>query len=187
VRIGRRRPPGAGTPVDSLHSVSDLRSAPVPEPGEGDHQIGDPQAPLVVFYGDYTCPRCALAYERLRDAPVRLVFRHFALAKRHPRTLPLACAAEAAALQGRFWEFHASLFEDPAHTDDPHLWARVTELGLDLEDFERDRRSDAVLARVRGQTRDGMRAGITQTPTLVAGGRMLPGAPSPQEIEALTR
>ena len=101
--------------------------------------------------------------------------------------MPLACAAEAAALQGRFWEFHASLFEDPAHTDDPHLWARVEALGLDLERFERDRRSDAVLARVRGQTRDGMRAGITQTPTLVVDGQMLPGAPTLQEIEGLTR
>ena len=148
---------------------------------------GDPQAPLVIFYGDYTCPRCALAHERLQAAPLRIAFRHFAIAKRHPRATALACAAEAAALQNRFWEFHASLFEDPGHTDDPHLWERVRTLGLDLERFELDRRAEEVAARVREQTRAGMRAGITQTPTLIAGGRILPGAPTPIEIDALTR
>jgi len=167
--------------------VSDLRSAPAPPPGDGDHLTGDPQAPLVVFYGDYTCPRCALAHERLRGARLRLVFRHFALAKRHPRAMPLACAAEAAALQDRFWEFHASLFEDPAHTDDPHLWDRVRTLGLDLERFERDRRAEAIASLVRAQTRGGMRAGITQTPTLIANGRILPGVPAANEIDSLTR
>ena len=167
--------------------MSDLRSAPAPQPGDGDHLTGDPQAPLVIFYGDYACPRCALAHERLRDAPLRLLFRHFALAKRHPRAVPLACAAEAAARQDRFWEFHASLFEDPGHTGDPHLWERARRLGLDLERFERDRRADEVLALVRAQTRDGLRAGITQTPTLIAAGRILPGVPTPLEVDGLTR
>jgi protein-disulfide isomerase len=167
--------------------VSDLRSAPAPPAGDGEHLTGDPQAPLVIFYGDYTCPRCALAHERLRSAPLRVAFRHFALAKRHPRAVPLACAAEAAARQGRFWEFHASLFEDPAHTDDPHLWERARTLGLDLERFERDRRAEEVAALVRAQTRAGIRAGITITPTLIAGGTILPGVPAQIEIDALTR
>ena len=167
--------------------MSDLRSAPAPPPGDGDHLTGDPGAPLVVFYGDYTCPRCALAHERLREAPLRVAFRHFALARRSPRAVPLACAAEAAARQDCFWEFHDSLFADPAHTDDPHLWERVRALGLDLDRFERDRRADAVLEAVRAQTRAGMRAGITQTPTLIAAGRMLSGAPSREEIDVLTR
>jgi protein-disulfide isomerase len=167
--------------------VSDLRSAPAPAPGDGDHLTGDPQAPLVVFYGDYTCPRCALAHERLRDAPLALVFRHFALSARHPRAVPLACAAEAAALQGRFWEFHDALFGDPAHTDDPHLWQRVRTLGLDLDRFERDRRAPELAALVRGQTLAGMRAGITQTPTLLVDGTILPGVPTPGQIAALTK
>ena len=116
--------------------MTDLRSAPAPPLDDSDHVRGYARAPLVVFYGDYTCPRCALAHERLRELPVRLAFRHFAIAAKHPRAVPLACAAEAAAPQGRFWEFHDSLFEDPAHTDDPHLWARREALGLDLERFE---------------------------------------------------
>jgi protein-disulfide isomerase len=166
--------------------VSDLRSAPAPAVGESDHVRGDAAAPLVVFYGDYTCPRCAVAHARLRDAPVRLVFRHFALASRHPRSVPLACAAEAAARQGRFWEFHDTLFEDAAHSDDPHLWARARELGLDVERFERDRRDAEVAAIVRAQTRAGMRAGIAGTPTFLIAGALVPGIPAPEMIDRLT-
>jgi protein-disulfide isomerase len=166
--------------------VIDMRSAPVPEPSAEDHLRGDPGAPLVTFYGDYTCPRCALAHERLNGAPLRVAFRHFALAAKHPRAQPLACAAEAAALQGHFWEFHDALFADPGHTDDPHLWAHAEALGLDLDRFERDRRSDEVGERVRAQTRAGMRAGIAVTPTLIAGGTILPGAPDAELIARLT-
>jgi protein-disulfide isomerase len=166
--------------------MADLRSAPAPPLGDSDHVRGFARAPLVVFYGDYTCPRCALAHERLRDQPVRLAFRHFAIAAKHPRIVPLACAAEAAALQGRFWEFHDSLFEDPAHTDDPHLWARVEALGLDVERFEEDRRSSTVEARVREQTRGGMRAGIAETPSFHFEGRIHPGIPALSVIAGLT-
>lgn len=163
-----------------------MRSAPAPEPGAGDHLRGEADAPLVIFYGDYTCPRCALAHARLSAAPLRVVFRHFAIAAKHPRAQPLACAAEAAALQGRFWEFHDALFADPGRTDDPHLWSHAGALGLDLERFERDRRSDAVAQRVHTQTRAGMRAGIAVTPTLIAGGTILPGAPDAELIGRLT-
>jgi len=166
--------------------MTDLRSAPAPELGDADHVRGDPRASLVVFYGDYTCARCALAHVRLRDAALRLAFRHFAIAAKHPRAVPLACAAEAAARQGRFWEFHDSLFEDAAHTDDPHLWQRARTLGLDVERFERDRRDEQVAATVRSQTRSGIRAGIAETPTLLIDRRILPGIPPPELIAHLT-
>jgi protein-disulfide isomerase len=166
--------------------VSDLGSAPAPAVSGADHVRGDPGGPLVVFYGDYTCPRCAQAHDRLRDARLRLAFRHFAIAAKHPRAVPLACAAEAAARQGRFWEFHDSLFEDAAHTDDPHLWERARALGLDVERFERDRRDEAVVAIVRAQTRAGMRAGIAETPTLMIDRTMLPGIPPLDLADQLT-
>lgn len=148
---------------------------------------GSAGAPLVVFYGDYTCPRCAVAHERLRDAPLRVAFRHFAIAARHPRAVPLACAAEAAGLQGRFWEFHDALFADPGRIDDPHLWSRAQALGLELDRFERDRRSDELLALVRTRTRDGIRAGVAVTPTLFAGGETVAGAPDAHLIARLSR
>ena len=119
------------------------------------------------MYADFTCPRCAVAHARLRAEPVRVVFRHLALKARHPRAVALALAAEAAAAQGAFWPFHDSLFADQGRTDDPHLWARAEELGLDLDRFERDRRGDDAAARVKRDTREALRAGATTTPTIL--------------------
>jgi protein-disulfide isomerase len=150
-----------------------LRSAPIPELRADDHVRGD--GPLVVFYGDFACPRCVLAHSRLQERPVRRVFRHFALRAKHPRALALAQAAEAAALQGAFWAFHDSLYADPGRLDDPHLWERAGALGLDVERFDADRRSEAVAARVTRDVREAMRAGIVTTPTLVIDGVLHPG------------
>ncbi len=46
----------------------DLRTAPPPPLREDDHVRGDPGGALIVLYADFTCPRCALAHERLADA-----------------------------------------------------------------------------------------------------------------------
>jgi protein-disulfide isomerase len=166
--------------------VSDLSSAPAPPLEAADHLRGEASWPLVVLYADFTCARCALANARLHAEPLRIAFRHFAIAAKHPRAVPLACAAEAAGAQGRFWELHDALFEDPGHTDDPHLWRHAEALGLDVERFEHDRRSDALAARVREQTRAGMRAGVAVTPTLIVDGTILPGTPEPELIAKLT-
>ena len=106
-----------------------------------------------------------------------MVFRHFALKAKHPRAVPLALAAEAAAAQGAFWAFHDALYADQGRIDDPHLWARATELGLDLDRFEADRRAAGAAERVRRDTREALRAGATATPTLVRGAELLAGAP----------
>jgi protein-disulfide isomerase len=146
----------------------DLRSAPVPPLRDDDHVRGDRETPLILFYGDFACPRCAVEAKRLRDADARVVFRHFALKAKHQRAVPLALAAEAAARQGGFWAFHDALYEDQGRIDDPHLWARIQALGLDIERFERDRRDPAIAERVRRDVRDALRAGATTTPTLYA-------------------
>jgi len=166
--------------------MSDMRSAAPPPLASGDHLRGEESWPLVLFYADFTCPRCALAHARLSGTAVRVAFRHFAIAAKHPRAVALAGAAEAAGRQGRFWELHDALFADPAHTDDPHLWAHARALGLDLDRFERDRRSEEVLAIVREQTRAGMRAGVAVTPTLIAGATFAPGVPDAELIARLT-
>lgn len=57
-----------------------------------------------------------------------------------------------------------SLYADRGRVDDPHLWQRAERLGLDLERFEGDRRSEAAAARVRRDFRSGIRAGVTSTP-----------------------
>ena len=146
--------------------MEDLRSADVPPVREDDHVRGD--GPVVVFYADLSCPRCAVEHQRLRDDPARprVVFRHLALKARHPRALALAHAAEAAGAQDGFWAFADATFADQGRLEDPHLWARAGELGLDVDRFDAERRSEAVAARVQRDVKDALRAGATGTPTL---------------------
>jgi protein-disulfide isomerase len=155
--------------------LTDLGSAPVPGPSQEDHIRGAPADLVLIEYADFECPYCAALSAKLARLELRRVFRHFPVRSSHPRAWPAACAAEAAALQGRFWEMHDSLFADPARLEDPHLWDRAGTLGLDLARFERDRRSDEVRARVKRDFDSGVRAGVVTTPTLFAGGRMLAG------------
>ena len=140
----------------------------------------------MIEYGDYECPYCAKADLILADLPVRRVFRHFPVVSKHPRAQVLACAAEAAALQGRFWEMHDSLFGDQGRLDQPHLWQRCRDLGIDLDRFEDDRRSDAVADRVKRDFRSGIRAGVTTTPTLWVDGRPFPGVPDDDLLARLS-
>jgi protein-disulfide isomerase len=148
--------------------MPDLTSAPIPPVSDSDHVRGDVRDPeLLVMYADFTCPRCAVKALAMRDERRPVVFRHFALKTRHPRSVALAHAAEAAARQGAFWPFHDALFEDQGHQDDPHLWALAERLGLDVGRFEADRRCDQVVERVSRQLREGLRAGVTGTPALL--------------------
>src|SRR5215213_9640093 len=163
-----RRPARSRSPAP-ISSSTPLTSSGPPDPLPDDHVRGGGR--LVIEYGDYECPYCAKTDLLLAGLPIRRVFRHFPVVSKHPRAQVLACAAEAAALQGRFWEMHDSLFADQGHLDPPHLWQRCRELGIDVERFEADRRSDAVTERVRRDFRTGIRAGVTTTPTLWVDGR----------------
>ena len=139
----------------------------------------------MIEYSDLECPYCARASQLLDELPLRRVFRHFPVVSKHPRARALAVAAEAAALQGRFWEMHDSLLGDQGHLDDPHLWERCERLGLDLERFERDRRSDALAERVNHNFRSGIRAGVTTTPTMFVDGVAYSGVPDTDLLSIL--
>jgi protein-disulfide isomerase len=160
-------------------------STPPPELAPDDHVRGE--GPLVIEYGDLECPYCAKTDALLAGLPIRRVFRHFPVVSKHPRSRALAHAVEAAGLQGRFWQLHDSLYADQGRLDDPHLWARCRTLGLDLDRFESDRRSDAVGGRVERDFRSGIRAGVTTTPTLFTGGEAHPGVPGRALISLLER
>jgi protein-disulfide isomerase len=157
----------------------------LPELGEDDHIRGRPDAVIVVEYADFECPYCALLHERLLRAPIRRVFRHFPVRSSHPRAWAASCAAEAAALQGRFWEMHDSLYADQARLEDPHLWERATALGLDIDRFDVDRRSEEVLARVKRDFRAGVRCGVVTTPTVFLERQAHAGGAAVRLIEAL--
>jgi protein-disulfide isomerase len=126
-----------------------------------------------ILYLDLGCPHCAKTWAQINELDLRLVFRHFPVASKHPRAPALHAAAEAAGAQGSFWEMVDSLYADRGRVDDPHLWERVERLGLDLERFERERRSDAVAARVQRDFEGGIRAGVMGTPTAFVEGRVV--------------
>jgi protein-disulfide isomerase len=153
--------------------VSELTSASVPRMGSDDHVTGEGVEAIV--YADFGCPYCAAGWARLRELPLRLCFRHFPMASKHPRAPALHAAAEAAAVQGAFWEMCDSLYAERGRVDDPHLWERAQRFGIDLERFNRDRRSDQVQARIERDFASGIRAGVGGTPTGFVDGRMLRG------------
>lgn len=120
----------------------------------------------MIVYADLGCPHCASAWVEISRREATIVFRHFPVASKHPRSPALHAAAEAAGAQAHFFEMVDSLYADRGHVDDPHLWKRVEELGLDLDRFEADRRSDSVAARLRRDFVSGIRAGVTGTPAI---------------------
>lgn len=160
----------------------ELTSATVPPVGPEDHVDGEGRE--AILYVDLGCPHCAAVWGRIRGLPLRLCFRHFPMAGKHPRAPALHAAAEAAGLQGRFWEMCDSLYAERGRVDDPHLWERAERFGLDLERFEADRRSNGVHERVQHDFESGIRAGVTGTPAAFAGGRLITGGVE-RELAAL--
>ena len=132
----------------------------------------------LILYLDLGCPHCAATWAQVSSRPLRLVFRHFPVASKHPRAPALHAAAEAVALQGAeeaFWAFVDSIYGDQGRVDDPHLWERVEMLGLDVERFDRDRRSTATAERVRRDFQGGIRAGVAGTPAVFVDGTAVAG------------
>jgi protein-disulfide isomerase len=163
----------------------ELGSAPVPPVSAEDHVRGPADAPVVIEYADFECPFCAAMSLRLRGRRVRRVFRHFPVKSSHPRAWAAACAAEAAGLQSAFWEMHDALFADQGRLEDPHLWDRAGRLGLDVERFDAERRSEAVRLRVRRDFESGVRAGVVTTPTLFVGAQRLAGSIGAADLDAI--
>ncbi len=160
--------------------MSDLSSAPLPALNRDDHVRGPSGAPLLIEYADLECAYCAALHVRLEQlrtqVPLRIVYRHFPVRSAHPRAWAAACATEAAALQGRFWELHDAILADQGHIEDPHLWDLAGRIGLDVERFDADRRSDTVAERVRSDFTGGVRAGVVTTPTVFRDGQAFSGA-----------
>ncbi|MGN6869184.1 MAG: DsbA family protein [Solirubrobacteraceae bacterium] len=142
-----------------------------------DHVRGAAGAHLILEYGDYECPYSRQAYreiqqiERQLGGNLRFAFRHFPLTQIHPHAADAATAAEAAALQGRFWEMHDLLFHRQKALEVDDLRRYATEIGLDIDRFDQDRAADPVLRRVARDMSSGIDSGeVLGTPTLFIDG-----------------
>jgi protein-disulfide isomerase len=148
-----------------------------------DHIRGGAAGRVIVEYGDYECPFSRQAYraiervERQLRAEVRFAFRHFPLIVIHPHALAAAAAAEAAALQDRFWEMHNLLFHHQSALGGDALRRWATQLELDVPRFDRDRTGTAVMQRIGRDVKSALASGeVTGTPTLFIDGVVHRGA-----------
>jgi len=148
-----------------------------------DHVRGPADARVIVEYGDYECPYSRRAYrsiqlvEKKLPGDVRFAFRHFPLTRIHPHALAASLAAEAAALQGRFWEMHDVLFHGQKTLDDDDLRRYAAKLGLDLKRFDSDRADEPALERIARDVESGEATGeVRGTPTLFIEGVVYPGS-----------
>ena len=142
-----------------------------------DHAQGPPDAAVtLVEYGDYECPHCGRAYPIVKEIQKRLgsrlrfVFRNFPLKEIHPHAEHAAEAAEAAAVQGKFWEMHDTIFEHQRALDDRHLLEYAAALALDEARVQRELASHMHAARVREDFLSGIRSGVNGTPTFFING-----------------
>jgi protein-disulfide isomerase len=151
----------------------DLNGAPV---------RGQPDAKItLVEFVDFQCPFCARVQptlQQIRDAygdQVRVVFKHLPLSF-HPKAAGAAAAAEAAHRQGKFWEMQELIFANQSTLDDEHYRAWAQQLGLDVAQWEKDRQSPEVLARIAADAKEAEKLGVSGTPAFFVNGRFLSGA-----------
>jgi protein-disulfide isomerase len=136
---------------------------------------------MIEEYGDYQCPPCGLLFHDLKTiekeygTQIRFVFRHFPL-QGHKHAVIAAHAAEAAGLQGHFWEMHDMIYQNqlswsPADDARPVFIKYAQDLKLDVERFTRDMDSPEVAARVASDYQRGAGLGVGGTPTIFINGR----------------
>lgn len=102
---------------------------------------------------------------------VKIVFKNMPLSF-HKMADPAHRAALAADMQGKFWEFHDKLFA-AKKLSNPLITSIATELGLDMEKFNKDMSSPVVRQKIRKDLADAKKAGVTGTPTIFINGRKL--------------
>jgi protein-disulfide isomerase len=170
----------------SARTIAQLPALPVPD---RDHIQGPIDAPIKLLeYGDYECPYCGQVYPVIKEIQKRLgerlcfAFRNFPLINSHPHAEHSAEAAEAAGVQGRFWEMHDCLFENQDALEDKHLIRYAAALSLDAERLMNEVSSGAHVLRVREDFHSGTRSGVNGTPSLFINGMRYDG---PRDFEEL--
>jgi protein-disulfide isomerase len=174
-------------PTPNANASPSTTATSVNEPGaQPPHSLGDPNAPVnLEEFGDFQCPPCGMLHPILKTMEtefgprLRIIFREYPLVPAHAHALAAARSAEAAGLQGKFWQMHDLLYENQKAWKDvfdvrPIFEGYATKIGLNLDQFRRDLNSEIVERRI---FMDGKRAhalGVTGTPTVYLNGREVP-------------
>jgi len=141
----------------------------------------------LVEYGDFECPYCGRAEPIVRelledDGDLRYVWRHLPLNDVHPNAEVAAEAAEAAAAQGRFWDYHALLFDHQDALKPKQLVSYAEQLGLDVDRFRRELRDGDYAGRVARDVESADLSSVAGTPTFFINGTRHHGA---YDVDAL--
>ena len=147
-------------------------------------------AVTLVEYGDYECPGCGRAYPLIKQLQERFsnrltfVFRHFPMFTVHRHASTAAQAAEAAAVQGKFWEMHDLLYSDQNRLEMNDFTFYALKLGLELYRFEAALGDGSFERRIEEDYRGGERSGVQGTPSLFINSERYAG---PIDIDSLAR
>lgn len=150
---------------------------------EIDHIRGELGRPLeLVMFGDFQCPFCLGAQSVLHRVQERLgdrlvfAFRHLPIPERHPLAPLAAEASEAAAGQGKFWQYHDALFQVQPKLSRETMLEAGGELGLDADRMAAEIDSGEHRPRVERDLSSAERSGATGTPSFFANGSRHYGA-----------
>lgn len=161
---------------------------------EGDWVTGNKESKVILIeYADFQCPACGAYYPLIKElikeqgANFKLVYRHFPL-QQHQNAKPAAYSAEAAGKQGKFWEMESMIFErqrdwsESRNVDDIFL-GYAKSLGLNAEQFKKDRESKEIKDNVEADYNGGIKAGVNATPTFFLNGKRI----QPQNYEEFVK
>lgn len=146
----------------------------------------------IVEYGDFQCPACKAYYPIVKAIKeeygdqIKFQFRHNPLTSIHPNAFIGSRAAEAAGMQGKFWEMHDILYEQQdswTQGSDPTaaFVTYATQLNLDVDKFKTDMTSKAVSDAINADLKAGQAIGVNSTPTFVINGKKVDK--NPQTLE----
>jgi protein-disulfide isomerase len=143
---------------------------------------GPASAPItIVEFSDFQCPFCSRAESVVDDVmkkygdKVHLVYRDYPLSF-HPNAETAAMGSECADEQGKYWEMHNAMFANQAKLAAADLVETAGTLGIDKDKFKACLDSGKYRAEVQKDFQDGMKAGVTGTPTFFINGVMIVGA-----------
>jgi protein-disulfide isomerase len=145
---------------------------------DDDPVLGDKNADIsIVEFSDFECPFCARAAsgaladfknsDYFKDGDVNLIYKQFPLTSIHQNAQKAAEASECANKQGKFWEYHDTLFANQRALDINSLKAYASNLNLNMDDFNSCLDSDEFAASVANDVKQGMSAGARGTPYFV--------------------
>lgn len=148
----------------------------------------------LVEYGDFECPACKQYFPLVQQVKkdygdeITFQFRHFPLVQIHPNAFLAARAAEAAGMQGKFFEMHDLLYENQdswkaAGSVTTVFEGYAEQLGLDLEKFKADVISEQVNATINADIKAGQAIGANSTPTFAINGQKIENPTTLEEFK----